>query len=480
MTIDMIPDDILLEVFDHHRLAAQEYALFGPWEWHRLAHVCQRWRSVIFASPRRLNLRLVYTYKKPARKDLECWPSLPISIWYPRSVLYHPLYPADETNVISALEFPDRICEINLTLTRPLLEKLTPLMQDPFPALEYLQLGSRDLMESLVLPSGFLGGFTPRLRHIDLDGTPFPALPLLLLSATDLAYLRLYEIPNTGYFSPEALVAGLNAKSDLKFLEIHFLHPTSDLGLESPRPRPNSPTRVLLPALTEFQFRGDNAYLENLIASIDAPNIERFGIKLFEQRTFELPQLAEFIGRTEKLKASPYQTSIWFWDHGFSITHDFGPASSGPTFRLEMSCHDVARQVILLSRICDQLSLLVSRVERLDIEADHVLPDAWDEAAGSVSDSDLYSDSGAAQQWLELLAPFRRVRWLELIGTPAPSIASALEKSAAGNGCREVLPSLQSLHLRGPTVPPPIGSFVAARQRSGHVVSVHFVGEESP
>jgi F-box-like len=485
MSIDTLPDDVLLEIFDHHQLAAQEYALFGPWEWHRLAHVCQRWRSVIFASPRRLNLRLVYTYRKPVRKDLECWPPLPISIWYPRLVLYHPLSPADEANVISALEFPDRICEINLTLTRPLLEKLTPLMQDPYPTLEYLQLGSRDLMESLVLPSGFLGGSTPQLRQIDLDGTPFPTLPLLLLSATDLASLRLYEIPDTGYFSPEALVAGLDAKSDLKYLEIHFLHPTSDLGRESPPPGPSSPTHVLLPALTEIQFRGDNAYLENLIARIDAPNIERFGITLFEQHTFELPQLAQFIGRTEKLKSSPYRTSIWFWDHGFSITHYFGPPSSGPTFRLEISCHELARQVILLSRICKQLSLLVSSVERLDIETDHVLSDAWDATAVSDpdpdpdSDMDSDSDSGAAQQWLELLAPFRRVRWLELIGTPVPSIASALEKSATGNGFREVLPSLQSLHLKGPTMSPPIKSFVAARQRSGHVVSVHFVGEES-
>ena len=480
MTFEMLPDDVLLEVFDHHRLAAQEYALFGPWEWHRLAHVCRRWRSVIFTSRRRLNLRLVYTYKKPVRKDLECWPTLPISIWYPRLVLYHPLYPADEANVISALEFPDRICEINLTLTRPLLEKLTPLMQDPFPALEYLQLGSRDLMESLVLPSGFLGGFTPQLRRIDLDGTPFPTLPLLLLSATNLSFLRLYGIPNTGYFSPEALVAGLNAKSDLKFLEIHFLYYTSDLGRESPRPRPNSPTRVLLPALTEFQFRGDNAYLESLIARIDAPTIERFGITLFEQHTFELPQLAQFIDRTERLQSSPYRTSIWFWNHGFSITHYFGPPSSGPTFRLEIPCHELTRQVILLSRICQQLSQLVSRVERLDLESDHAQSEAADEAADPDSDSDSDSDSDAAQQWLELLAPFHCVRWLELIGTPVPSIASALERSVAGNGYREVLPSLQSLHLMGPTMSHPIGSFVAARQRSGHVVSVHFVREESP
>jgi hypothetical protein len=463
MTIEMLPDDVLLEIFDHHRLAAQEYALFEPWEWHRLAHVCQRWRSVIFASPRRLNLRLVYTYKKPVRKTLDCWPALPISIWYPRLVLNHPLTPADEVNVISALEHSDRICEINLTLTRPLLERLTPLMQDPFPALGYLQLRSRrDIMGSLVLPSGFLGGFTPRLRHIDLDDTPFPTLPQLLLSATDLTYLRLYKIPSTGYFSPEALVTGLDANTKLEFLEIRFLHPTSTQGQIGPRP--HSPTRAVLPALTEFQFKGDNAYLEDLIAGIDAPNVQQFGITLFDQQTFELLQLAEFIGRTEELRSSPYRTSIWFWEHAFTITHYFGHPSSGGTFRLEISCHELARQVILLSRICGQLSLLVSSVERLDIEADHVLPDP---------DLD-------TQQWLELFTPFSSVRRLELIGTPVPSMASALEQSAAGNGGQEVLPLMQSLRLRGPLMSPAIESFVAARQLSGNVVSVHFASEESP
>ena len=231
------------------------------------------------------------------------------------------------------------------------------------------------------------------------------------------------------------------------------------------------PTRAVLPALTEFQFRGDNAYLEDLIARIDAPNVEQFGITLFDQRTFELLELAEFIGRTEELKSSPYRTSIWLWERGFTITHYFGHPSSGGTFRLEISCHEVARQVILLSRICGQLSLLVSGVEQLDIEADHVLSN-W----ASASDP----DSDARQWWLELFTPFSRVRRLELIGTLVPSMVSALEQSAAGNGGREVLRSMRSLHLRGPAMSPPIESFVAARQRSGHVVSVHFASEESP
>jgi hypothetical protein len=33
---------------------------------------------------------------------------------------------------------------------------------------------------------------------------------------------------------------------------------------------------------------------------------------------FELLQLAESIGRTEKLKSSPFLTSIWLWERGVS------------------------------------------------------------------------------------------------------------------------------------------------------------------
>ncbi|KAH9983247.1 hypothetical protein BJV74DRAFT_627584 [Russula compacta] len=467
-TIEMLPDDVLLEIFDHHRLAALDYSLFETWEWHRLAHVCQRWRSIIFASPRRLDLRLVYTYRKPVRKTIDCWSALPISIWYPRQVLYHPLPPSDEDNVIAALQYPDRIREINLTLTRSLLAKLTPLIQDSFPMLEYLQLGSREMLEPLVLPplvlpSSFLGEFTPKLRHLNLDRTAFPTLPRLLLSATDLLSLRLYEIPNAGYFSPEALVTGLDATPNLKFLEIYFLHPTSSPGQDSPRPFPRA-TRAALPALTEFQFKGDIEYLEDLVSRIDAPSVEHFSATLFDQRMlFELPQLAQFIGRSEALKSSPHQTSIWLWQRGFSITHHSGHPSPGGAFQLQISCYELAQQVTLLTHICKQLSLLLSSVERLDIEADPALPNAWDETDTT--------------QWLELLSPFSQVRKLELIGTLVTSISSALGQSAGKLG-REVLPSLRDLHLRDTFISPPIESSIAAIRLSSHTVSVHYGGDE--
>jgi hypothetical protein len=458
----MLPDDVLLDIFDHHRLAAQDYSVLEPWEWHRLAHVCKRWRTIIFDSPRRLELRLVYTYRKPPRKNLDCWPDLPLSIWYPRRVLYHHLSHPDEVNAIAALKHAARICQINLTLTRPLLEKLSPLMQDPFPVLEDLQLGSRDLIDSLSLPSTFLGGSTPRLRSAYLDGIPFPTLPQLLLSAPDLVSLRLCEIPNTGYFSPEALVTGMEATPRLKFLEIGWSFPTSRPSQQSSL-SPYPQTHVALPALSEFHFRGDNEYLEDVVAGIDAPNVEQFNVKLFEQDSFDLPQLAEFTRRTEELMASPHRTSIWLWERGFSITHYFGSPSPGRTFQLQISCHELTRQMALLTRVCRQLSPLVAGVGWLDIEAD-VGSSGW-------------GDNSDAAQWLELFSPFGAVRRLELIGHLVPSAVSALKLSSVGNanvGRCNVLPSLRDLYLRSVDSPLPIESFLATRRRSGRAVSIHY------
>ena len=48
--------------------------------WLTLAHVCRRWRSVVFGSPRRLNLQLVCTTRTPVRNTLDVWSALPLAI----------------------------------------------------------------------------------------------------------------------------------------------------------------------------------------------------------------------------------------------------------------------------------------------------------------------------------------------------------------------------------------------------------------
>ena len=59
-TINVLPDVALLEIFafvvdDNDSIDA----------WHPLVHVCQKWRNIVFGSPRRLNLQLHCTAGRP-------------------------------------------------------------------------------------------------------------------------------------------------------------------------------------------------------------------------------------------------------------------------------------------------------------------------------------------------------------------------------------------------------------------------------
>ena len=74
ISIDILPDEVLLAIFDFfiyrdvgfifipfvHR-ATFEDAMVA---WQSLVHVCRRWRGIVFGSPRRLGLRLVFNYKR--------------------------------------------------------------------------------------------------------------------------------------------------------------------------------------------------------------------------------------------------------------------------------------------------------------------------------------------------------------------------------------------------------------------------------
>ena len=109
----MLPDDVLLEIFDNHvNEDRDEYDNFKQEteEWQTLVHVCRRWRSVVFASPRRLNLRLVCTPETPARDMLDVWPSLPLLVW--DSLSAHSTEGVDD--IIAVLERSKRVVEINL------------------------------------------------------------------------------------------------------------------------------------------------------------------------------------------------------------------------------------------------------------------------------------------------------------------------------------------------------------------------------
>jgi hypothetical protein len=58
MAIDVLPDVVLLEMFDYYvnQVREEDSPDVTVESWRTLVHVCRNWRSVVFGSPRRLNL----------------------------------------------------------------------------------------------------------------------------------------------------------------------------------------------------------------------------------------------------------------------------------------------------------------------------------------------------------------------------------------------------------------------------------------
>ena len=457
----MLPDEILLEIFDCHRLAAQANPSSLPWKWHRLAHVCQRWRFLVFASPRRLDLQLVYTFKSPVRKTLDFWPNLPIAISYPS----RRLAPDDENNVVAALKHPERICELHLIMAKTLWSKSDASMRAPFPALECLRLTSQDKIRPLALPEQFLDGSISQLRNIHLASIAFPTLPMHLLTAKALVSLQLEEIPSAGYFTPEQFAGSLSVTTQLKTLKIHFLPPNSHERSIDALPQ----SRVVLPALIEFEFKGNSEYVEDLVSRIDAPALKQVNIVFFEQPTFGIPRLSRFISRTKELMRSLCHTSIQLSEDDVTvICTSPDPASPTPgKLQLQVACEELDRQLPLLIHISRQLSDLLSGVDRFSIEAFSQLS-SW-----------LEREEMDSTQWLELLRPFRNLKRFDVTGSLVQCIASALEP-VTGEMARIVLPALHDLYLVDSQTPISIDPFIAARQLYGRPVSVHYEREESP
>ena len=285
-TINILPDDALFEIFHLYR-GELEYA--HQWWWKILTDVCRRWRHIIFSSPRTLYLGLVCTDRTPTRTSLDVWPPFPITIFCNSRELDD----QGQDNIIAALEHHGRVVKIEIRDQKQFsLESFSAVTQKPFPVLTNLRLSSTDEIAP-VLHEEFLGGSAPGLRSFRLLNITFPAFPKLLSSATDLSELSLWDIPITGYVSPEAMATFLATMPNIEFLYIGFRSPRSRPDRGGPPPS----TRTVLPALTDFQFQGVSEYLEDLVARIDTPKIDHLMIHLFMDLMFHIPQLHEFISR---------------------------------------------------------------------------------------------------------------------------------------------------------------------------------------
>ena len=459
VTIGTLPDDVLLKIFKFFVNETYFYYMTSE-EWRMLVHVCRRWRNLAFTSPRHLNLQLLFRPpKRSVKRMLDIWPELPIYIdAFERSTK------EVRDNVVAALRLNHRVSGIRLEDTSDSAwETFSPLMKHPFPALTYLLVQQSYHSTKNAISRSFLGGSTPSLQELYLDRVPFPALPNLLLSATNLLRLWHDNIPRSGYISPQAMVTGLSALTRLESLSLTFQTAQSppDTAIRIPPPH----AHILLPALTDLRFRGVPEYMEYLVAQIHGPLLESMEITFFHQEVLEISELAKFIRRADKLSLID-RGEVIFKSEYISVKlsqHLWGIRADPKTLMLNPACVEWDFRPSYLAHFCASCLPTHSPFECLHIRVP--LEYMW---------QDVIDDPDA--QWLELLRPFNTVKHLRLSQIVAPRVAQALTRLPSER-VMEVLPALEivfisGLELFGP-VKEAMTEFANARELSGHPVSIY-------
>jgi len=466
MTIDILPDDVLVEIFFYVNIKVPNLRN----TWHVLVHVCRRWRYLVFTSPRWLNLRLEYEGHRPMSEALDPWPVLPVILIlimrYLPSGRPYPKSDQQWDNMVAALESEhyDRIYEIRIfSMTNSRWERLLAAMQKPFPELTHLRLSVSQLVS--VLPDSFLGGSAPRLQTLWFHGIPFPSISKLLLSANGLIKLSLLDIPDSGFFSPDSMGTALTVMTRLESLEIRLRSPRFFPGPPSPPPH----TRFVLPALTRLTFHDFHEYVEDLLAQIDAPLVENLDITFSIDPNFDVPQLHGLIGHAEAFKTFNHAEVVI---SRYSIRLDLYPKTGAvyhhQLFRLDIWCRELDRQLSSLAQVCSSSFFpLISALEELKIVY-YLSPD-----------SDRKDDMENAQ-WLELLDPFTALKNLYLPNDIALHVFSALLELSTER-VTEVLPALQNIFIHPGQLlegsRKAVKIFVAKRRRAGRPLSVHCQSE---
>lgn len=476
--IDMLNDDVLLVIFDFCRLVDEDEDESediedafneGNWNWdrqrwwHKLTHVCQRWRSLILASPSRLNLHVVCTEGIPVAEMLAHFLHLPLIVIYGFEE-GEEIPPDDERNILLSLQRRHHMRRVLLSAPTPALQKMIVPLDDEFPLLDSLAITSVSDGDStgVILPRSLRA---PNLRHLILMNVALQTGTPILTTPIHLVTLVLEGIPSSAHVPPEYLVDLLEFMPQLKILSVGFHPPvpadrdldTQPLALEAPK------TFITLRRLKQLQFRGVSAYLEGLLARIDAPVLRLFYVRFFNQRSFgTLPNLSRFLDTTTELRFRAAEMNF----HMHSVTIDMvnvRPAHRGNTslFRLRAKGNQLDWQIASASQICSALVPVFSVTEEL----------TFGYRAHEISSSDTRSNDSRVK-WHKILRQFGSVKILKVADGLVEELSLHLQ-SDGEEPLLGLLPKLQQIEVPvWGDVENAFAAFVDSRRIAGHPVDL--------
>ena len=467
-SIHILDDDSLLNVFHLYQPYLlgkddDEYACLeggkGRWArgrwWYKLSHVCQRWQRVILGSSSYLGLSLVCTYGTPVANMLAHSPPLPLDLDYFNEDVE--IAAEDEEGAILALKQYDRVRRVHLFMPATSLKKLIVAMDDEYPILEYLIVSTPFDDESSIcqFPETLQA---PNLRHLYLDGFALPIGSRLLTTAVGLVTLCLVMVHPSTYFHPNILLRWLSFMPQLETLLVFFSFPVPNRGVERQLTHTPITTPITLLNLHYFVFRGVGTYLEALAHRITAPRLEKLRIFFFNQLTFSVPRLLQFVDATENFtfKSATFNFSD---KYVFVAVYPHEEAEMYALF-IAVKCWHLDWQVSSAAQIFNSLSPLFFAVEHLTLQ--HEVH----------SQSSEEHNEADRTEWRQLLGSFRNVKTLRIDEGLVEELSRCLELDD-GELPLELLPELQELTYSGSgNTRDAFTSFIDARQDAGHPLTL--------
>jgi hypothetical protein len=424
----------------------------GEWWWYRLAHVCQRWRNLILGSASYLGLCLVCTYGTPVADMLAHSPPLPLVIDYYDD---HDITTEDEEAIILALEQRDRVRRIRFRISVLKLQKLIMAIDGEYPILEYLILEDPPEEKSTVLifPETLQ---TPHLRHLLIDCSIPLRSPLLRMPAT-LATLNLGFYHSSAYFQPTVLLQSLSLMPQLEMLLIFFFFAVPNHDVERQLMRTPITTHVTLPNLRTFAFQAVSAYSEAVLSRITATRLEIFEIRYLKQPTFSVPELVQFMGRSEIVRFDRAEFQF-ISDQVFVTGRSPETNIIWPVFAIFVDGWHLGWQVSSVAQISNALSQIFSAVEHLTFA--HDVHSRSSEEHNEVDPT----------EWRKLLRSFRNVKTLRIEDGLVGELSRCLRLDDGDP--LELLPELQELTYPGSDADDAFTPFIDARQNAGCPVTL--------
>ena len=448
MTINHLPDEILLEIFDYYRQSFDPYDHHWRenYAWLNLTHACRKWRGVMVASSSRLDLGVTVGPQKP--DHVKTILSGPLPIFFDYRSMYGDMTGRAIWRMRAALEHHhDRVREIAFGGASTNFDKFfKATSKRAFP-----------MLESLILcgwkpevPDTFLGGpdlSDLHLRRLKLSGFSLETISRLLSSATSLTDLSL-DI-NTVSPSPEAsLLAFLQGMRHLRSLNLSILL----CPLDSQSPLSTSGDIVLISQLTHFRYVGHSIFFNAFLARLSTPSLQDVNIRFID---WTWPPPIVYLPQTINVIEEHYHVAeVAFLGLEFRLlllTASEYIRHCKPRFELSLSLEYFPRSIMQVS---GALSTRLTTVEELRI----------------VFGNECYWIGNVP--WHNFYQQFPSVKVLRMEGAYAYCIARTLNQDHGEPGDLVLLPALEEIKLGNESQLVAFGSFVTTRQQAGRPVKV--------